>query len=229
MCGRYASSLAPEAIARLFRTLNPLPNAPPSWNIAPSQRALIVRREQASGARQLVSMRWGFVPLWMKGPARAQINARAETVATAPFFRAAFAARRCLVPADAFYEWASTAGAKRPYAIARRDGQPMALAGIWEQAANANDNGAAGTDVCFAIITTAANALLAPIHGRMPAILPEADWSLWLGESKGDARALLRPSANDLLRAWPVDRRVNNPANDGPELLAEVSASGPSV
>lgn len=225
MCGRYASSLAPEAIARLFRTVNPLPNAPPSWNIAPTQRALIVRREQASGARQLVTMRWSFVPRWMKGPARPQINARAETVATSPFFRAAFAARRCLVPAEAFYEWASAAGAKRPYAIARRDGQAMALAGVWEQAADGDSGGGVGGGACFAIITTDANATLAAVHGRMPAILDEADWPLWLGESKGDARALLRPAANDLLRVWPVGTRVNNPANDGPELLAEVSAT----
>lgn len=228
MCGRYASSLAPEAMARLFRTVNPLPNAPPSWNIAPSQRALIVHREQVSGMRQLVSMRWGFVPQWMKGPARAQINARAETVATAPFFRAAFAARRCLVPADAFYEWASAAGTRQPYAVARRDGLPMALAGIWDHAPNGDDGAAARGVACFAIITTSANEALLAIHGRMPVILDAADWPLWLGEEKGDAKRLLRPAPNDL-RVWPVSVRVNNPANDGPELLAEECAPQPFV
>ncbi|MGH7101169.1 MAG: SOS response-associated peptidase, partial [Acetobacteraceae bacterium] len=216
MCGRYASSLASAAIARLFHTVNPLPNAAPSWNIARSQAPLIVRRDPASGARHLVKMRWGLMPIWIKEPRRAQVNARAETVTTTPFFRAAFAGRRCLVPAEAFYEWGKGAGGKVPYAIARRDGEPMALAGIWEPPRRESEASGEAAEASFAIITTEANAALRAIHGRMPVILDDADWPLWLGEIKGDAeadaKALLRPAADDLLRAWPVGRRVNSPA-----------------
>ncbi|MGH7161704.1 MAG: SOS response-associated peptidase [Acetobacteraceae bacterium] len=227
MCGRYASSLASAAIARLFHTVNPLPNAAPSWNIAPSQTPLIVRRDPASGARHLVKMRWGLMPIWIKEPRRAQINARAETVATAPFFRAAFAGRRCLVPAEAFYEWGQGAGGKVAYAIARRDGEPMALGGIWEPPRRDGEGSGEATEATFAIITTEANATLGAIHGRMPVILGDADWPLWLGDIKGDdAKALLRPAADDLLRAWPVGRRVNSPANDGPDLLDAMGEAG---
>lgn len=233
MCGRYASSLASEAIARLFRTTGPLPNAAPSWNIAPSQSPLIVRRDQAGGARHLVKMRWGLVPVWIKDAKRAQINARAETVATTPFFRAAFAQRRCLVPAEAFYEWGKGAGGKVPYAVARRDGEPMALAGIWEPPRRRDEDSGEVSEASFAIITTAANTTLAAIHARMPVILGDSDWALWLGEIEGSAQdrvqALLRPAADDLLRAWPVGRRVNSPANDGPELLEAIGAARPSA
>lgn len=223
MCGRYASHLPAEAIARLFRTVNPVPNHAASWNLAPRQDALVVRRHPEAGERHLDLLTWGLVPNWTKdlATARRPINARAETVPTSGLFRAAFAARRCLVPADAFYEWqAITGGSKQPYAIARQDGQPMAFAGLWE-GWRSPDGEALRT---FTIVTTHANALLTPIHNRMPVIIEAADWPLWLGEAEGDATALMRPAAEDVLRAWPISTRVNNVRNNGAELL-EVDAS----
>ncbi len=217
MCGRYASFLPPDAMARLFATANPVPNHAASWNVAPRQEALVVRRHPENGARQLGLLSWGLVPHWTKdlSQARRPINARGETAAVTPMFRDAFAARRCIVPADAFYEWTRNGAERQPYAVARRDGAPMAFAGLWE--------GWRGPDETvlrsFTIVTTAASALLAPVHERMPVILEREDWPLWLGEEPGEPASLLRPAAETVLRTWPVARLVNNVRNDGPELL----------
>jgi putative SOS response-associated peptidase YedK len=121
MCGRYASFLPAEAVARLFHTVNPIPNFPPTWNMAPTQDAMVVRHHPETGERHLDLLKWGLLPYFTKDPARARrpINARAETVQTSGMFRSAFAKRRCLVPADAFYEWKVVEGGKQPYAIAR--------------------------------------------------------------------------------------------------------------
>jgi putative SOS response-associated peptidase YedK len=220
MCGRYASFLPAEATARLFRALGPLPNVAASWNVAPTQAAMAVRRHPDSGERRLDLLTWGLVPHFTKDlkAARRPINARAETVATSGMFRGALAARRCLVPADAFYEW--RVADKQPHAIARRDGRPMAFAGLWE--------GWRGPDGevlrSFVIITTAANATLHPLHARMPVVLEEADWAGWLGEAPADALALLRPAAEDILHVWPVDRRVGNVRANDAGLLAALPA-----
>ncbi len=228
MCGRYASTLPAAAIARLFHVTGTLPERAPSWNIAPSQAAPVVRRHPTTGARHLDLLRWGFLPHWTPDAraARRPINARAETVATAPMWRDAFARRRCLVPADAFYEWRAADGlgppGKQPYAIARADGTPMALGGLWD-----GWRGPDGEIVrSFAIVVTAANATMAPIHDRMPVILEAPDWPLWLGETGGDAAALLRPAAEGALRVWPVSHAVNTPRNNGPALLAPVGPGG---
>jgi putative SOS response-associated peptidase YedK len=217
MCGRYASSLPAEAIARLFRTTNPLPNARPSWNIAPTQPALVVRRHPESGERHLDLLTWGLLPHWTKDPghARRPINARAETVASSGFFRGAYAARRCLVPADAFYEWQATGEGKQPWAAARADGAPLAMAGLWEGFRWPDD----AVTRSFTIITTDANAEMAAIHARMPVIVEPADWPLWLGEAEGEAAAVLHPAPAGTLRLWRVSRRVNRPANDDAGLL----------
>jgi putative SOS response-associated peptidase YedK len=222
MCGRYASFLPAERIARLFHTVNALPNVAPNWNVAPTQNALVLRRHPETGERHLDLLAWGLLPHFAKDPehARRLINARAESVATSGMFRGAFASRRCLVPADAFYEWRRTPAGKTPYAIVRTDGQPMAFAGLWE-GWRAPDGHVERT---FAIITTAANATLAAVHNRMPVIVEEADWPLWLGESEGDPVSLLRPAADNVLRLWPVGRRVNSPRNNGPELLDPLPA-----
>jgi putative SOS response-associated peptidase YedK len=134
MCGRYASFLPAEAMARIFGTVNPLPNLAPSWNVAPTNDCAVVRRHPDTGARHLDLLTWGLLPYWTKEPAKARrpINARSETAATSGMFKDALARRRCLVPADAFYEWKGIEGGKQPYAIAREDGQPMAFAGLWE-------------------------------------------------------------------------------------------------
>ena len=223
MCGRYASYLPAEAIAQLFRVSGPLPNIAPSWNVAPTQAALVVRRHPETHERRLDILQWGLVPHFTKDlkAARKPINARSETVATSGMFRGAFAARRCLVPADAFYEWKVLPdGTKQPYAIARRDGRPMAFAGLWE-GWRSPDGEALRT---FAILTTAANAAMMPLHERMPVILEPSDWPLWLGETPGDPAALLRPAAEDVVKSWPVARRVGNVRNNDAALLEPIAA-----
>ena len=218
MCGRYVSFLPPDEIARLFRTVNAVPNIAPSWNLAPSQDALVVRRHPKSGERHLDVLRWGLLPHFTIDPkhARKPINARAETVARAALFRDAFAARRCLVPASGFYEWKQVPGApKQPYAIARTDGAPIAFGGLWE-----GWRGPDGEIVrSFAIVTTAANADVADLHDRMPLIIESADWPAWLGEVEADPTAQLLPSPEGTLRAWPVGPAVNRPENNFAELL----------
>lgn len=150
---------------------------------------------------------------------RKPINCRAKTAATAPMFRSAFRTRRCLVPADAFYEWRATnTAAKQPYAIARQDGQPLALAGLWE-------SWRAGTGKIirtFAILTTTANEEMLAIHDRMPVIIEPDDWPLWLGEITGDPAELMRPAENGSLMTWRISPAVNSPRNNGAELLEAI-------
>lgn len=219
MCGRYASFLPPELIARLFGTRNALPNLKPTWNMAPTMDAPVVRRHPETGERHLDALTWGFIPAFTKSlnQARRPVNARAETVTTSGMFRNAFVKRRCLVPAAAFYEWQAGPAGKTPYAIARADGDPMALAGIWE-GWRSPDGDVLRT---FAIVTTTANAEMAVLHERMPVILEQADWPGWLGETEVDPATLLRPSPQGVLRLWPVDKRVGNVRNDGPDLLLD--------
>jgi putative SOS response-associated peptidase YedK len=225
MCGRYAAFLPAEAVARLFRTVNPLPNVPASWNVAPSQEAMVVRRHPDTGARHLDLLKWGLVPHWTKDPAHSQrpINARGETVATSGMFRSAFAQRRCIVPANAFYEWQVHPTGKQPYAIARIDGQPLAFAGLWE-GYRAPDGSVLRT---FTIVTTHASAEMTPLHSRMPLILEPPDWPAWLGEVESSPAALLHPSPEGTLHFWPVSRSVNAPKNNTADLLDPISTPQP--
>ncbi len=218
MCGRFASTTPPDTIARLFRTTGPVPNVAPSWNVAPGQNAMVVRRHPENGERRLDLLGWGLVPHWTKDlhSARKPINARAETVATMPMFRDAFRRRRCIVPADAFYEWQPRDdGPKQPFAAARANGGVLAFAGLWE-GWRAPDGETLRT---FAIVVSAANKDMAPIHDRMPVILEQPEWPLWLGDVEGDARALLHPPEVGTLKIWPVGTRVNRPANNDAGLL----------
>jgi putative SOS response-associated peptidase YedK len=158
--------------------------------------------------------------------ARKPINARSETVATTGMFKAAFAERRCLVPATAYYEWRDEPdGSKTPFAVARVDGHPVAFAGIWESWRTPGGE----TLQTFATMTTDANRQLAAIQDRMPVIIEQADWPLWLGEAEGDVPALLRPLAEDVLRLWPIDKRVGNVRNDGPELIKPLTEVEPDL
>lgn len=170
----------------------------------------------SSGATEL--LRWGLLLSFTKERAKAQrpINCRSDTVATSGMFRSAFAKRRCIVPAGAFYEWKAVHGAKQPYAIARQDQQPMVFAGLWE-----GYKWPDGTITrTFTILTTNANATVPELHDRMPVILEQKDWPVWLGE--GAPAELLRPAGEDVLRIWPVSRAVNSPRNNGPELLTPI-------
>jgi putative SOS response-associated peptidase YedK len=222
MCGRYASFLPAEALARLFETVNPLPNLEPTWNMAPTRDAPVVRLSRG-GERHLDTLRWGLVPYFTKDLKKAHkpINGRSETIAKSGMFREAFAHRRCLVPAPVYYEWRDDPDGKVPFAVARVDGEPVAFAGIWDTW-RTTDGQRLQT---FATITTDANNLLAQIQDRMPVIIERVDWPLWLGEADGDVTALLRPAAEDVLRFWPVDKKVGNVRNDGPELIRAIAQS----
>lgn len=219
MCGRFASELPPELIARLFQVVGSIPNVEPSWNVAPTQSVPVVRRHPETGERHLDLLRWGLIPNWSKDKGRQPINARAETVASSGMFRGAFSARRCVVPMQAFYEWKLGSKPKQPFAFGRVDEQPLALAGLWESWKDPSGE----LFRTFAIITTEANATLAPIHDRMPVVLEPDDWKAWLDDGPTD---LLRPADDGVLRRWLVSSRVNSPRNDDRGLLDEVEEPG---
>ena len=216
MCGRYATFLPADAIAALFKIAGPMPNWTPTWNMAPTRSAPVVRRHPETHERRLDLLRWGLVPHWIKDlkETRQPINARSETIGETPMFRDAFARRRCLVPADAFYEWQEIDGAKLPWAIAREDGAPLVFGGIWE-GWRAPDGSAIRS---FTIATTGACPALRHLHERMPVVLEEPDWPLWLAETEGDVSRLLRPSCAGF-RTWRVATAVNNVRNDTAALL----------
>ncbi|HWL82277.1 MAG TPA: SOS response-associated peptidase [Roseomonas sp.] len=228
MCGRYFLQRDPVGLAAYFGTENPLPNHPPSWNVAPTQDSLVVRRNPETGARHLDALRWGLVPRWAKdasGGAKL-MNARAEGVAEKPSFRDAFARRRCLVPLDGFYEWRQEGARKQPYAVALANGEPMALAGLWEGWKQPD-----GTWLrTYSIITGEANAKQALVHHRMPIILGRADWPAWLGEEPAeppDLLALLRPCPPEWLASWPIAARVGKVAENDAGLLARDPEANP--
>ena len=198
----------------------------PRYNIAPSQGILVVRAapDGVDGAREAAVLRWGLVPSWAKDPdiGNRMINARAETVAEKPSFRAAFRRRRCLVPATGFYEWQAANGPKTPYNIGMADGGLFAMAGLWEHW-TAPDG--AAVETC-AILTTEANELLRPIHARMPVIVAPGDFDLWLDPALAMPELLeplLRPFDPAAMAAHPVSRHVNNVRNDDPACLESVA------
>jgi putative SOS response-associated peptidase YedK len=221
MCGRYAITSSPEALRALLAYLN-LPNFPPRWNVAPTQPVPIVRVDD--GKRRFALVRWGLIPSWVKDPKGFSVlfNARADAVLDKPAFRNAMKRRRCLFPADGFYEWREEAGLKRPYFVRRRDRKPFAFAGLWEPWMGPN-----GEEMETAtIITTQANRLLRPIHERMPVILAPEAFELWLDTANVEATtaaALLMPAAEDLLEAYEVSTEVNRAANDSAKLIEPVT------
>ena len=223
MCGRYTLTTSGEALAKVFELLQ-APEAKPRYNIAPTQLSLVVRAGRG-GVRTAAPLRWGLVPHWAKDLSigARMINARAENLDKRPAFREALGRRRCLVPADGFYEWKAVATGKQPYRLSRPDGAVFAMAGLWE-----TWTASQGTVIeTFTVITVPPNAVVAAIHDRMPAILPREAWALWLDPRSRDTAALLAllttPPA-DLLRIAPVSRRVNTAANDDPDLIREVPA-----
>jgi putative SOS response-associated peptidase YedK len=225
MCGRYAITSAPEAIRRLF-AYDDLPNFPPRYNVAPTQPVPIVRL--AEGRRRFALVRWGLIPPFAKDPRTFSliINARGEGVLDKPAYRYAMQRRRCLFPVDGFYEWRRAGERRVPYFVQLRGGGPMALAGLWEVWSGPN-----GEEMeSAAIITTAANPTLAPIHFRMPAIIAPEAFDLWLDTMTVDARtaaALIAPARADLIEVHEVSSAVNHFANDSPDLIAPVAAAPP--
>lgn len=218
MCGRYVIISDPEAMRRLFGYLEQ-PNFPPRYNIAPTQPVPIVHQEH--GSRHLLLVRWGLIPSWVKDPKQFSllINARLEGINAKPAFRAAMRRRRCLMPADGFYEWKKEGPVRRPYFVCARDRQPLAFAGLWETWVD-RDGGEMDT---AAIVTCRANGALARIHDRMPVIVPPEHFDAWLDCDEVDAdqaAALAGPAPDDLLEAYQISTRVNNVNNDGPDNIA---------
>jgi putative SOS response-associated peptidase YedK len=196
----------------------------PRYNIAPSQSALVVRLDQ-EGRREGALLRWGLIPFWAKDEkiAYKTINARAETVASAPAFRAAYRRRRCIVPATGFYEWKRLQRGKQPYRIRPADAPLFGFAGLWESW-RAPTGEAIET---YTILTTDANELMRELHNRMPVILAPADYGAWLDADHPDAQALLKPCPPERMTAYPVSARVNSPANDDESVIAPVAAQEP--
>jgi putative SOS response-associated peptidase YedK len=260
VCGRFVTASSPALIADRFAvdeidaTVTPDPE--PDYNVSPRRNVLVVREqaapegeegEEGEPRRVLSRLRWGLVPSWAKELkiGDRMINARAETVATKPSYRRAFAKKRCLIPADGFYEWQAQPGKgdgtastkakprKQPYFIHRKDGEPLAFAGLWEVWKVPEDSPDDTRDVggddgwlrSCVIVTTTANELMAPIHDRMPVILPESAWAQWLDPEEHDVEALAKllvPAEDGLLEAYPVSTEVNNARNNGPQLARAV-------
>lgn len=223
MCGRYSLTSPTEAVIRAFDATGGL-DPVPRYNAAPAQDLPVVR----GAGRELVSLRWGLVPRWASrvSASKPQINARGETVDSKPSFRDAFARRRCLVPADGWYEWRGGRGAKQPYRICRPDGGLFAFAGIWERW---EGEGADALET-FAIITTGASRDLAHIHHRMPVVVDPAHYGPWLdvdGLPPERARELLEPAPENAFMAYAVSRKVNNAGYDGADCIAPAAADEP--
>ena len=220
MCGRFAFYSPSEATAALFGVDGALP-VEPRYNIAPTQYVAAIRNKADNG-RELVMLRWGLIPFWAKDPSigNRMINARAETVAVKPAYRAAYRQRRCLVLCDGFYEWRKEGDGKTPYFISTADGEPFAFAGLWEtwQDKESDDNVQSTT-----IITTAANTFMQQLHLRMPLILRPGMADRWLD---GDSQMLdAAAAATPAMRAWPVSRVVNNARNQGEQLIETSGAT----
>jgi len=219
MCGRYSITTAPEAMRRLFKFKNDTPNLRPNHNCAPTQSLPVIRLDE-DGDRELVTLKWGLIPFWAKDAkiAYSTINARAETVAEKPAFRAAFKKRRCLIPADGFYEW-QPGEKKQPYRITMKDGEPFAMAGLWERW----DKGEEPLE-SFTIIVTSGNSLMKPIHDRMPVILDPDTWDHWLtATDTAIPLALLQSYSAKKMAAYKVSTRVNSPKNNDATVLDPVT------
>jgi putative SOS response-associated peptidase YedK len=226
MCGRYSL----RRVNLVLSELNAVPELPfeefterPRFNVAPSQQVPIVRLNE-QGQRSAGLLRWGFIPRWAKELPKVQpINARAETVATSGMFRDAFVRRRCLVPADGFYEWRKLdAKTKQPMWVHFPDDRLFAFAGLWERWRPAKDAEPVDT---FTVLTTTPNALMEPIHNRMPVIIPPGGYGRWLDPESdvGVATAMLRPYPDGEMVAVPVSRTVNSPRNNVPECIAPLA------
>jgi len=219
MCGRFTQQRPTAELAAMFDAEPPADELLPTYNLAPTDEAAVV--VERGERRAIRAYRWGLIPSWAKDEKIASklFNARAETLATSGAFREPFRRRRCIVPADAFYEWQRQAGARQPFLIRRRDEAPLALAGLWSGWHHPETEQVIRT---FTIITTSANPLLAEIHNRMPVVLARKDWDLWLDPDNHETEeltGLLQPAPDDGLVLFPVRPLVNNVRNNGPELI----------
>ena len=222
MCGRFTRKESFQHLAEELG-LRALPSLSPRYNIAPSQLVACVRTNLESRQRECMELKWGLVPSWAKDPSIGHrlINARGETVAEKPAFRKAFKQQRCLVLADGYYEWKQEGQSKQPYYIRFKDHRLFALAGLWERWEKMEG---ALLETCT-LITTSPNAVMKPIHHRMPVILASKDFADWLNPSLQAVErvnGLLRPFPSEEMEAYPVSQLVNNPRNDRPECVIPI-------
>jgi putative SOS response-associated peptidase YedK len=228
MCGRFTQAQIAELDREVFKLLE-IPRLEPRYNVAPTQDVAVVREggrgeerrgERGSRGRTLAFIKWGLVPHWTDDPTIGNrlINARAETADQKPAFRDAFRERRCLVPADGFYEWQRTSHGKQPYYVRLADGGVLAFAGLWDRWVSPDGEPLES----FTILTTKPNDVVAPIHDRIPVILPPDGYDRWLDPAavrRRDLEELLQPYPADAMTAYPVSRYVNSPRNEGPQCV----------
>jgi putative SOS response-associated peptidase YedK len=237
MCGRYVSVSSPTILAERFQVETVrVAEIEPSYNVAPRAEVPVIAESQ--GVRTLDLLRWGLVPSWAKDLSIGDrmINARAEKITASNAYKRAFERRRCIVPADGFYEWEPVRRdgkkVKQPWFFRRRDGEPLAFAGLWEIWHDPNLGDDAPRIRSCVIITTDANDVVRPIHDRMPVVLPESEWSSWLDRENHDVAALqklLVPAPPDEFETWPVSTLVNKADNNSPELLDPVPVAQTSI
>jgi putative SOS response-associated peptidase YedK len=227
MCGRFILTASPDVLSELLGFDADWHSAPafaswrPRYNVAPGQNVLVARARASGRGREPALVKWGLVPVWAKDPkiGNRMINARSETVADKPSFRAALKHRRCLIPADGFYEWQRSGKSKLPFCIRLRDDRPFAFAGLWEHWQDPAGN---ELESCT-LLTTSPNELMAPIHDRMPVILRPVDHELWLDPAVQKAEPLLpllAPFPATEMRAFPVGVGVNSPTHDDAQCIA---------
>jgi putative SOS response-associated peptidase YedK len=223
MCGRYRLSRRKQIVEEYFDCVSDEPDWNPRYNIAPTQPIPVIRQNPKEPVRELSLVRWGLIPSWAKDSSAAarMINARSETASTKPAFRDALKSRRCLVPADGFYEWQRTGKTKQPYCFEVDDGKLFAFAGMWDRWKDASGN---AVETC-SILTTTPNAVTASVHDRMPVILDPDGYDLWLDPGMKDvsgASELLKPYDARLMRCYPISARINHTVNDDEDCSAPV-------
>jgi putative SOS response-associated peptidase YedK len=218
MCGRYRLSRRKQLVEEYFDSVSEEEDWNPRYNIAPTQPVPVIRQNPKEPVRELSLMKWGLVPSWAPNPSVAarMINARSETASTKPAFREALKSRRCLIPADGFYEWMRTGKAKQPYCFEVNEGELFAFAGLWDRWRDPSGN---AVETC-SILTTTPNAVTSPVHDRMPVILDPDSYDLWLDPGMRDVAAasdLLKPYDARLMRCYPISTRINSVVNDDEE------------
>jgi putative SOS response-associated peptidase YedK len=223
MCGRFTQQRPTSELAEIFEAADLADDPGGRFNVAPTDEAAVV--VQRDDERAVVRYRWGLIPHWSEDAriAARTINARAETVGQAPAFRDALRKRRCLVPADGFYEWRREGGVRQPYRIVRADDRPFAFAGLWS---GWRDPASGEVRRTFTIVTTQANDAIASLHDRMPVILPPDAWDVWLdirGTDLGELHGLLVPAETEPIEIYPVPTLVNSVRNNGPELVTRLA------
>lgn len=218
MCTRYVFTDPAEAIRDLFRITAPLPNWPPSYNVAPTHIMPVIR--PIDGGREIAMMQWGLIPFFSKEGKRSitTFNARAEELRSKPIYRESFKTRRCVVPVTGYIEFTGAKANKTAHLFTRKDGKPIALAGLWDRWQSAD--GAARKET-YTIVTTAPSAFAAQFHDRMPLVLEPKDVDTWLRDLPEEAAGLMRP-AKDVLQERPLGKAINNVKNNAPELLEAI-------